>query len=133
MSELIERLCGDELNGGFVRDLCFTVWQFCQNPTHPDGFADWSTDTLPAVQAGVARIRAELKSATKPGSRVSKPEGLKMDQLTEIANSVVTVVPGISLDTSKEALAVHIRHACHNVGAPGSEGVYSLPRARDGR
>jgi hypothetical protein len=66
MSELIERLCGDELNGGFVRDLCFTVWQICHNPTHPDGNADWSTDTLPAVQAGVARIRAELESATKP-------------------------------------------------------------------
>jgi hypothetical protein len=56
--EEVERwLLGDEINGGFVRDLCFTVWD-------RDETEDWSNDTLPTVQRGVKLIRERLKALT---------------------------------------------------------------------
>src|SRR5690606_5299411 len=58
---LLKELCGDEVNGGFIRNLCFTVWQICQNPTHEDGKSDWGNDTLPTVQNGVAYIRETIR------------------------------------------------------------------------
>lgn len=67
-AELIRQLCGTDLNGGFIRDLCFTVWSICHNPTHEDGNADWGSDTLPTVQAGVAKVRAALEAALNPGA-----------------------------------------------------------------
>lgn len=60
---IVRELCGDEINGGFIRDLCFTVWSLCHNPTHEDGNTDWSNDTLPTVQKGVAKVRAVLEAA----------------------------------------------------------------------
>lgn len=49
-------------NGGFIQDLCYTVWEKCHNPTHEDGKTDWFTDTLPTVRAGIEKIRAALAS-----------------------------------------------------------------------
>lgn len=62
-AELIRQICGTDLNGGLIRDLCFTVWSICHNPTHEDGNADWGDDTLPTVQAGVAKVRNMLRAA----------------------------------------------------------------------
>jgi hypothetical protein len=62
--ELLHEICGDEVNGGFIRDLCFTVWSICHNPTHEDGNSDWSNDTLPTVQEGVKKIRDMLLKAS---------------------------------------------------------------------
>lgn len=57
----VEReLCGDEVNGGFIRNLCFTVWNICHSPTHKDGNSDWAEDTLPTVQDGVKYVRKIL-------------------------------------------------------------------------
>jgi hypothetical protein len=61
--ELERELCGDELNGGLIRDLCFTVWSICHNPTHADGNSDWGSDTFPTVQKAVGAVRAKLKAA----------------------------------------------------------------------
>ena len=47
-------------NGGFIQDLCYTIWEKCQYPTHPDGKTDWFNDTLPIVQVGLEKIRAAI-------------------------------------------------------------------------
>lgn len=73
-AELERLLCGDEVNGGFVRDLCFTVWSLCHNPTHEDGNTDWSNDTLPTVQEGVKRIRHHIRSLARAGLEARKAE-----------------------------------------------------------
>lgn len=62
----LQELCGDEINGGFIRDLCFTVWNICCYPKHSDGHSDWSNDTLPTVQAGIKRVRAMLVASPSP-------------------------------------------------------------------
>jgi hypothetical protein len=59
-SDLIREICGDELNGGLIRDLCFTVWSLCRYPTHADGKTDWGNDTLPTVQKAVSIVREKL-------------------------------------------------------------------------
>jgi len=61
-SELVKRLCGDPVNGGDLRDLAFTVWQMCHNPTHEDGNTDWGNDTLPVVNLMVERWRTAITS-----------------------------------------------------------------------
>ena len=58
-----KELCGDAVNGGFIRNLCFTVWNICHNPTHEDGNSDWADDTLPTVQDGVKHVREFLQQA----------------------------------------------------------------------
>ena len=72
---LIHEICGDELNGGLIRDICFTVWSICHNPTHADGNADWGSDTLPTVQKAVALVRekliwgSQMSSTNEPAQR----------------------------------------------------------------
>lgn len=61
--KLAGELCGDAVNGGFIRTLCYTVWSICHHPTHADGNADWFNDTLPTVQKGVEQIREMLTAA----------------------------------------------------------------------
>jgi hypothetical protein len=66
---LIRELCGDELNGGLIRDVCFTVWKICHEPKHPDGNSDWGSDTLPTVQKVVEIVRSKLASLPgQPGA-----------------------------------------------------------------
>lgn len=60
IDELLAEICGDELNGGLIRDLCYTVWSNCHHPTHEDGNSDWVNDNLPTVQVGVAKVRATI-------------------------------------------------------------------------
>lgn len=73
-AELERLLCGDEVNSGFVRDLCFTVWSLCHNPPHEDGNTDWGNDTLPTVQEGVKRIRDHIRSLARAGLEAGKAE-----------------------------------------------------------
>lgn len=73
LPDLIRDLCGDEVNGGFIRDLCFTVWSKCHNPTHEDGNTDWGNDTLPTVQEGVKRIREKLVAFSESATDGAEP------------------------------------------------------------
>lgn len=57
--ETLRDMLGDEVNGGFIRDLCYTVWQKARYG-YNGGPGDWANDTLPTVQAGVQRIRTAL-------------------------------------------------------------------------
>ena len=57
--EVLHDLLGDDQNGGFIRDLCYTVWQKARYG-YDGGPGDWGTDTLPTVQAGVNRVRSLL-------------------------------------------------------------------------
>lgn len=53
-------LLGDDQNGGFIRNLCYTVWQagrFGHNGTP----GDWANDTLPTVQEGVKMVQAKVE------------------------------------------------------------------------
>lgn len=69
--ERVLELFGDEQNGGFIRDLCYTVWNKARYGFE-GGPGDWGTDTLPTVQEGVKRIRqmvAALRPAGGEGAR----------------------------------------------------------------
>ncbi|HEV7352547.1 MAG TPA: hypothetical protein VGN74_05400 [Brevundimonas sp.] len=57
-------LLGDDINGGFIRDLCFTVWNKARYGYGGEP-GDWANDTLPTVQEGIRRIR-EMVSALTP-------------------------------------------------------------------
>lgn len=53
-------ICGDERNGGLIRDMAYTVWHNCHHPTNEDGNSDWGNDNLPLVNVAVERVRAAL-------------------------------------------------------------------------
>lgn len=68
-AELVRQICGTDLNGGFIRDLCFTVWSICHNPTHEDGNADWGNDTLPTEILDVDPHSISWDAATETMAR----------------------------------------------------------------
>lgn len=75
-AEVIEQeICGDAVNGGLIRDMAYTVWQKCHNPTHEDGNTDWSSDTLPLVNVAVERVRKALSASSL--SAKESPEQLR--------------------------------------------------------
>lgn len=82
--ELERELCGDELNGGLIRDLCFTVWSICHNPSHADGNSDWGSDTFPTVQKAVGIVRSKLKAALS-----AKPEPAAVGEVREASREEI--------------------------------------------
>lgn len=62
LRETLTELCGDEFNGGLIRDTAFTVWSNCHHPTHEDGNSDWGNDNLPLVNVANERVRDTIRS-----------------------------------------------------------------------
>lgn len=65
-------LLGDDQNGGFIRNLCYTVWQ-AGRYGYNGGPGDWGTDTLPTVQEGVQMVRAKVDALLALRARTSEP------------------------------------------------------------
>ena len=66
VAEAMQFLFGNKHKGGFVKDLCYTVWDLCHNPTHEDGNTDWFNDTLPTVEDGKKIIQEKVQALTTP-------------------------------------------------------------------
>lgn len=91
--KLVKELCGDAVNGGFIRNLCFTVWQLCHNPKHEDGNTDWFNDTLPTVHKGVEQIRQMVTEAhrqsTSKGCEVTGDREKALDAFERIVQDAI--------------------------------------------
>lgn len=55
-------LFGTPMSGGFIKDLCYSVWVLCHEPKHEDGNTDWFNDTLPTVEKGKEIIQKHVNS-----------------------------------------------------------------------
>lgn len=99
-AELVRQICGTDLNGGFIRDLCFTVWSICHNPTHEDGNADWGNDTLPTVQTGVAKVRNMLHAALTSPPKAGAGEPVLLREAAELADEIWASLDEVRRETN---------------------------------
>lgn len=111
LREILAELCGDERNGGLIRDMAFTVWSNCHHPAHEDGNSDWGNDNLPLVNVANERVREAIRALA-----LREANGVSPDELSREASRSDDIAAASALFQCADCVRAEHEFSCFNRG-----------------